>query len=93
MDYPGGSKVITRILQKREGRRVRARDRDVRTEAEVRVMQGCKPRSGQTLEAGEGQEVDFSLEPPEGAQPANRLQIPTFQNPNRINVCGLKPLC
>ena len=60
--------------ERREGTRVRGRAGDVRTEAEIRVVQGVSQESGQPWRLETLQEMDFSFEL------ANLLQIPAFQN-------------
>lgn len=49
VDYTGGPKVITRVLIRR-GRRVSAREGDVKVEAEIPVMQGHMPRDAGKLQ-------------------------------------------
>ena len=60
--------------KRREGTRVRGRAGEMRTEAEIRVVQGVSQESGQPWRLETLQEMDFSFEL------ANLLQIPAFQN-------------
>lgn len=68
------STVKKKKKERREGTRVRGRAGDVRTEAEIRVVQGVSQESGQPWRLETLQEMDFSFEL------ANLLQIPAFQN-------------
>lgn len=66
-DYPGLSRwapcPLTSSLYERN-RRVRIREGDAKTETQVRVIQGHRPRHvGGLSEAGKGKETDYSLEP------------------------------
>ena len=65
--YPDGPNISTRILYKRE--LLRARKGDVKTEAEVGVMQEDKPRNMGNPRKSETKGNRFSLEPLAGAQP------------------------
>lgn len=66
--------TVKKKKKRREGTRVRGRAGEMRTEAEIRVVQGVSQESGQPWRLETLQEMDFSFEL------ANPLQIPASQN-------------